>query len=103
MVELLGVEYVIEHALTDIDERTKAQAYRAYMAECLRLLVENVATVTTGKYISAKWADICDNKNKEDDNRTGDEIAADVIKHIGLSFGGDSTNGFDGTESKVDP
>lgn len=71
------------------------------MGECLRLLLEDVATITTGKYISAKWFELCDNKRDEDDDRTGDEVAADVIKRIGLSFGGDSTNGFDGTRSEA--
>lgn len=100
-MELLGKEYVVEHIVNSIHEQKRAQAYQAYMGECLRLLLEDVATITTGKYISAKWFDICDNKRDEEDDRTGDEIAADVINRIGLSFGGDSANGFNGTTGEV--
>ena len=91
MVDELGTAYIIEHIASDALERKKAQAFQAYTAECLRLTCENVAAIIpNGKYISVKWYDLCDNKIEEEDNRTGDEVAADVIKRIGLSFGGDS-------------
>lgn len=97
----MGKEYIIEHIAQSTQEQKRTQAYQAYMAECLRLLLEDVAAISTGKYISAKWFELCDNKNEEEDDRTGDEVAADVIKRIGLSFGGDSANGFNGTQSEA--
>ena len=91
MVDELGTAYIIEHIVNNELERKQARAYQAYMAECLRLSCENVAAqIPNGKYIAVKWYDLCDNKAEEEDNRTGDEIAADVIKRMGLSFGGDS-------------
>ncbi len=66
-----------------------AQAYEAYMAECLRLLGENVAGIVKGKYIAAKWFDIIDNKPPVKE-KSGDEVAVDVMNKIGLTFGGDT-------------
>lgn len=59
------------------------------------MILENVASISRGKYIPVKWYDIINHRESNDEERTGDEIAADVIKRIGLTFGGDEANGFD--------
>lgn len=67
----------------------KENAYKSYIADCLRLMGENVYYLTQGQgpgYFDIRWADI-DNPPKQDD-RTGDDIAADVIKRAGLSLKG---------------
>ena len=57
-------------------------AYRIYVADCLRILTENTAKIGGGSYITAKLADIINPKPV--DNRTGEEIAADIIKRAGI-------------------
>ena len=58
------------------------KAVKIYYAECLRIITENTAKMSGGSYISAKFADIINPKPV--DNRTGEEIAADIIKQAGI-------------------
>ena len=57
-------------------------AYRIYIADCLRIISENTAKMGGGSYITAKFADIINPKPV--DNRTGEELAADIIKRAGI-------------------
>ena len=57
-------------------------AYRIYVTDCLRMMTENTARFAKGNYITKRYADFL--KNPVRNNRTGEEIAADVIKKAGL-------------------
>mgnify|MGYP003297660114 CR=1 FL=1 len=63
-----------------LDDTTREEAYRFFVTESLRLAPQN-------KYITKSYHDMV-NKPVKADNRTGDEIAADVILKAGLKFGG---------------
>lgn len=64
------------------------KTYKAYITDVLQLICENVAqTAPKGSYITAKWRELATDKPK--DERSADEIALDVIRKAGLSFGGD--------------
>lgn len=67
-----------------IKERDVENAWKAYAGECLRLMTESTAKMGGGSYIQAKWADIIN--PKPIDERTGEEIVADVIKNAGLTL-----------------
>lgn len=58
------------------------KAVKIYYAECLRIISENTAKMGGGSYITVKLADIINPKSV--DNRTGEEIAADIIKRAGI-------------------
>ena len=58
------------------------KAVKNYYAECLRIITENTAKMGGGSYVTAKLADIINPKPV--DNRTGEEIAADIIKRAGI-------------------
>ena len=58
------------------------KAVKIYYAECLRIITENTAKIGGGSYIAVKLADIL--KPKQVENRTGEEIAADIIKRAGI-------------------
>ena len=58
------------------------KAVKIYYAECLRIISENTAKMCGGSYITAKFADIINPKPIE--KRTGEEIAADIIKRAGI-------------------
>ena len=58
------------------------KAVKIYHAECLRIISENTAKMCGGSYITVKLADIINPKTV--DNRTGEEIAADIIKRAGI-------------------
>ena len=55
---------------------------KIYYAECLRIITENTAKMCGGSYMKAKLDDIINPKPVE--KRTGEEIAADIIKHAGI-------------------
>ena len=65
-----------------LNERTKTEAYRIYVTDALRVVAENTARFASGNYIKARYADMIEPKKQ--DNRTGDEIVADIIKRAGL-------------------
>ena len=58
------------------------KAVKIYYAECLRIITENTAKIGGGPYITVKLDDILNPKQVE--NRTGEEIAADIIKRAGI-------------------
>ena len=59
------------------------KAVKIYYAECLRIITENTAKIIRGgTYITVKLADVINPKPV--DNRTGEEIAADIIKRAGI-------------------
>lgn len=61
-------------------------AYKIYVTDALKNISENTAKCAAlasgGSYISTRYADML--KPQAIDVRTGDEIAADVIKKAGL-------------------
>ena len=78
--------FSVKTILLTINERIKVnienEVFKSYIAECLRTLTENTAKISGGSYINAKFSDIINPKPK--DNRTGAEIAAEIIKKAGL-------------------
>ena len=72
-----------------LNERTKTEAYRIYVTDALRVVAENTARFASGNYIKARYADMIEPKKQ--DNRTGDEIVADIIKRAGLVVKHEST------------
>ena len=61
-----------------MEQTNRDEAYRFYVTRSLQLAPQN-------KYISATYDELL--KPKKVDNRTGDEIAADIIKRAGLKVG----------------
>ena len=72
----------MRYAMARYQSQQRDLAYRIYVSDCLRIISENTAKMCGGSYITAKLADII-NPNPVD-NRTGEEIAADIIKRAGI-------------------
>ena len=72
----------MRYATARFNQHQRDLAYRIYVTDCLRMVTENTAKMSGGSYISAKFADIINPKPV--DNRTGEEIAADIIKRAGI-------------------
>lgn len=53
-----------------------------YVTDALKIIGENTARYAGGSHMTQRWADVITPKNQ--DTRTGAEIAADVIKKAGL-------------------
>lgn len=63
-------------------DRKEQEAYRVYVTNTLKNIAENTAKYAGGGYPTNRYADII--KRAPVDSRTGEEIAADVIKKCGL-------------------
>ena len=72
----------MRYAMARYQSQQRDFAYRIYVADCLRIISENTAKIGGGSYITAKLSDIINPKPA--DNRTGEEIAADIIKRAGI-------------------
>ena len=72
----------MRYAMARYQSQQRDLAYRIYVADCLRIISENTAKIGGGSYITAKISDIINPKPA--DNRTGEEIAADIIKQAGI-------------------
>ena len=72
----------MRYAVAHYQSQQRDLAYRIYVTDCLRIISENTAKMGGGSYITAKFEDIINLKPV--DNRTGEEIAADIIKQAGI-------------------
>lgn len=75
------MKYMVARFLQEQEELS----YRAYTTDALQLIAENSARLSRdgkGRYPAKRWAELIDQKPAE--TRSGDEIAADVIKRCGL-------------------
>lgn len=70
-----------------IRQRIKDDAYKEYVAECLRIIGENTAKYSGGGYIKVKYSEIINPKPHE--TRTSKEIIQ-IIKDKLVSLGGDT-------------
>lgn len=67
-----------------LKQASKEEAYRWYMAECLLMATENTAKFVGGRYMTLSFDELL--HPKPVDNRTGDEIVADIIRGAGLTI-----------------
>ena len=72
----------MRYAIVRYQSQQRDLAYRIYVADCLRIISENTSKMSGGSYITNKFADIINPKPV--DNRTGEQIAADIIKRAGI-------------------
>ena len=72
----------MRYAMARYQSQQRDLAYRIYVSDCLRIISENTAKMGGGSYITAKLSDIINPTPV--DNRTGEEIAADIIKRAGI-------------------
>ena len=72
----------MRYAIARYQSQQRDFAYRIYVTDCLRMVTENAAKMSKGAYTSARFYDIINPKPVE--NRTGEEIAADIIKRAGI-------------------
>ena len=72
----------MRYAMARYQSQQRDLAYRIYVSDCLRIISENTAKMGGGSYITAKFVDIIN--PKPIDNRTGEEITADIIKRAGI-------------------
>ena len=72
----------MRYAMARFNQHQRDLAYRIYVTDCLRMATENTAKLSQGTYTAARFYDIIN--PKPSDNRTGEEIAADIIERAGI-------------------
>jgi hypothetical protein len=72
----------MRYATARFNQHQRDLAYRIYVADCLRMATENAAKMSQGSYTAVRFYDIINPKPV--DNRSGNEIAADIIKRAGI-------------------
>lgn len=83
MLDLFGSGYVIDHCISVFSTKQEEMLYRIYLTDALKVISENTAKmVQEGKYLPKRYADLIEKKNRKEDERTGDEIADEVIEFI---------------------
>ena len=86
MLELMGKGYVIDHCICehnrwieDHNEKVKEHDYRMYMTEMVRGIAN-----TLGMEVNVRYADFYGTQTEHGTEKTGDEIALEVINKLGL-------------------
>lgn len=69
-----------------LDGMFRRELYESYAAFCLQLICENTAKLSGGKAPGASFSELLSGKAYDD--RSGEEIAADVISRLGLEVTG---------------
>lgn len=82
---------MLDHVLASVKREWEEKHYRSYMADALWAISENVARIAGGHYVSKRWDELINPTTP--DERSGDEIAADVIRRAGLTLKGEDING----------
>ena len=77
MLDLFGSEYVIDHIIAEHNLRIDEKVYRSYTADLLKVIAESI-----GASVSCRYDELIDRPKEEE--KTGDEIALEVIKRAGL-------------------
>lgn len=80
MLELCGSEYVIDHVICENDRREKELAYKIYVSDILKVMVNQWGADVGERY--ADW--IKDEEPEQEEELTGDEIALAVLEKAGL-------------------
>lgn len=66
-----------------IRDDLEREAFRGYIADCLWAIAKNTANSCGGTFFETKFRDGI-KEAKPEDNRTGDEIVADIIARAGI-------------------
>ena len=72
----------MRYATARFNQHQRDLAYRIFVTDRLRMATENTAKMSQGAYTAARFYDIINPKPV--DNRSGNEIAADIIKRAGI-------------------
>lgn len=82
LLELVGKGYVIDHCISLFNKQAREEAYRTYIADTLKALNDNFAKIFGGSYYQTRYIDAI--KQEKEPEKSGDEIARDIIKRAGL-------------------
>lgn len=78
----MSVQGLISWLPIAVKAKAKERESIKYVAECTRIITENMAKYMGGSYIKKSLDELLEPRHVE--TRSGDEIAADIAKRCGL-------------------
>ena len=103
LLDLFGSGYVIDHCISALSrkgekakEKQKMLTCMNYFADCIKVITENTAKSVRqdqGSYVTRRLNDLLDSDRTAEPERSGDEIAADIIQRAGLVTKSDQERG----------
>lgn len=72
-----------------MEQEAEEYSYRVYVTDALMTISENTMRFNGGAHMEQRWLD----SMKPKDPRTGDEIAADILRRMGAKLKGGENNG----------
>lgn len=73
---------MLEHCTDAYLRELEETRYRAYLTDALMAIAQNTCNFAGGSTMSGRWYQ----EQRPKDERDGDEIAADIIKRLGLTY-----------------
>lgn len=78
-----GIRAILSTIREVIGQAEEREQFRRYIADCLWAIAKNTAAGFGGSWFETRYAESRSDAKKQD-NRTGDEIVADIIARAGL-------------------
>lgn len=88
LLELIGKGYIVDHCVSLFNNKAKERLYQTYITDTLKCLNDNLAKVIGGSSIKARYYDLLEAGSQKESEKTGDEIALEIIKKAGLKVKG---------------
>lgn len=79
---MIGKGYVIDHCVSLFNKKIRDELYRGYVADTLKLINDNLAKYVGGNTLRERYKELANVKKEPE--KSGDEIARDIIKRAGL-------------------
>ena len=86
LLQMIGKGYVIDHCVSLFKKKQEKKLYQIYVTDTLKLINDNIAKNFGGAMIKTKYSELT--QTVKEDNRTGDEVAREVIGRLGLKVKG---------------
>ena len=87
---MLGKKYLVEHCVNVYNERQKREIFEIYVSDVLKTMANIKAKEVTqnnqAEVVRIRYYDLI--HPAKQDNRSGEQIAADIIKGAGLTLQG---------------
>lgn len=88
MLDLIGKGYIVDHCVSLFENRAKERLFQIYITDTLKCLNDNVAKVFGGATLKMRYYDLLESGKKTESEKTGDEIALEIIRKAGLKVKG---------------
>lgn len=64
----------------------RSESWRVYVADALMAIAENTARFGGGRHPQSRWTEIVDRRAVPEDDRTAEEIIADIAERAGITI-----------------